>query len=79
MEITMNLQHVQMESVKTLARFSIRRDVFALFQWAASRHWDYFDTGGQSADVQGPLAFSCKGGRQLAAQHPSNHACILFD
>ena len=74
----MNLQHVQMESVKTFARFSIRRDVFALFQWAASRHWDYFDTGGQSADVQGPLVVLVQRGRQ-AAQHPSNHACILFD
>ena len=42
--------------------------MFLAFYWAVSRHWDCLYWR-QSADVQGPVA----------GQHPSNHACIVFD
>lgn len=42
--------------------------MFLAFYWAVFRHWNCLYWR-QSADVQGPVA----------GQHPSNHACIVFD
>lgn len=48
--------------------YFVSATMFLAFYWAVFRHWNCLYWR-QSADVQGPVA----------GQHPSNHACIVFD